>query len=94
MLPQFTVQLEGTILLYFFYKVYSKWQAVKWATLSGACEPVGALLFGVLLNKFITVYVVHFMLSAGLFFVCLLLFFKLRDNQQFPELWCSCLSVS
>lgn len=42
----------------------SKWQAVKWATLSGACEPVGALLFGVLLNKFITVYVVHFMLSA------------------------------
>jgi len=52
----------------------SKWEAVKWSTLSGACEPVGAVLFGMFFTRFLTSYVVQCSLAlvAGIMiFLCL-----------------------
>jgi zinc transporter ZupT len=45
----------------------SKWQTMKWTTMSGVCEPVGAALFGLLLKPFLTEAVVKGMLAAGAF---------------------------
>eukprot|EP00727_Mastigamoeba_balamuthi_P000403 m51a1_g1036 hypothetical protein (298) ;mRNA; f:691014-692651 len=42
----------------------SKWQAIKWSTLSGIVEPAGALLVAVALNAFLTDYVVQCMLAG------------------------------
>ncbi|KAH3760027.1 zinc/iron permease [Pelomyxa schiedti] len=41
----------------------SKWKSIKWATLSGICEPAGAILVILLLHRFITPYGVNFMLA-------------------------------
>ena len=42
----------------------SKWLAFKYSLLSGICEPVGAILVGVLFQSFLTDYYVHCMLAA------------------------------
>jgi len=42
----------------------SKWQAFKWSFISGACEPVGALLFGYFFTKYFTEYLVQSVLAG------------------------------
>jgi len=42
----------------------SKWEAVKWSTLSGACEPVGAIIVGLFFTNSLTDHMVHCMLAA------------------------------
>lgn len=42
----------------------SKYQAVKYTILSGLCEPLGALIFGVLFHNYINVHVIHVMLAG------------------------------
>lgn len=45
----------------------SKWQAFKWSLISGLCEPVGAIVFGVFWSNHLTEQVVQSMLAAGKF---------------------------
>jgi len=42
----------------------SKWTAMKWSALSGLCEPIGALAFGLVFHHFMDAYAVSFMLAA------------------------------
>jgi ZIP family zinc transporter len=53
----------------------SKWQALKWSFLSGLCEPLGAILFGVLFYGWISETAVYFMLGsvAGIMtYICIM----------------------
>eukprot|EP00026_Physarum_polycephalum_P011992 Phypoly_transcript_12247.p1 GENE.Phypoly_transcript_12247~~Phypoly_transcript_12247.p1 ORF type:complete len:252 (+),score=41.46 Phypoly_transcript_12247:61-816(+) len=42
----------------------SKWKALKYSVLSGVCEPLGALIFGVLFGNFLTPYIVQCLLAG------------------------------
>jgi ZIP family zinc transporter len=42
----------------------SKWQALKWSFLSGLCEPLGAIAFGLLFYGWISETAVYFMLGG------------------------------
>jgi len=46
----------------------SKWEAIKYAAISGLCEPIGAIVFGVVFIQYINYYVIHslFALVAGM----------------------------
>lgn len=44
----------------------SKWQALKYSVLSGICEPVGALVFGVFFSNLLTPYIVQCLLAGGM----------------------------
>ena len=44
---------------------------MKWTTVSGICEPIGAAIFGLVLKPFLTAEVIQGMLAAG---VCVRLF--------------------
>ena len=51
----------------------SKWTAVKWSLVSGLCEPVGALAFGLFFKKYIDEFAVNCMLanvSAIMLYIC------------------------
>jgi ZIP family zinc transporter len=53
----------------------SKWQALKWSFLSGLCEPLGAIMFGLLFYGWISENAVYFMLGsvAGVMtYICLM----------------------
>lgn len=53
----------------------SKWQALKWSFLSGLCEPLGAIMFGLLFYGWISETAVYFMLGgvAGVMtYICLM----------------------
>lgn len=43
----------------------SKKKALFWATISGLCEPVGAIIVGALFTKYLTPYVVQCSLASG-----------------------------
>jgi ZIP family zinc transporter len=45
--------------------VISKWQAFKYCLLSGICEPLGALVFGIFFSQFMNDYVVKSLLAGG-----------------------------
>jgi ZIP family zinc transporter len=42
----------------------SKWQALWYSTLSGLCEPLGAVIFGLLLGSHFTEYIIQCMLAG------------------------------
>lgn len=42
----------------------SKWQALKYSVLSGMCEPLGALIFGVVFGGYLTPYIVQCLLAG------------------------------
>jgi len=42
----------------------SKWKAFWYSTLSGLCEPAGAVIFGVFLGSYLTEYIVQCMLAG------------------------------
>ncbi|PRP73493.1 hypothetical protein PROFUN_02502 [Planoprotostelium fungivorum] len=51
-----------------------RWQAFKWCTLSGLCEPVGALIAGVFLTSILTEHMVQCslaMVAGVMVFLCL-----------------------
>eukprot|EP00123_Amoebidium_parasiticum_P013919 comp22222_c1_seq2/m.32750 comp22222_c1_seq2/g.32750 ORF comp22222_c1_seq2/g.32750 comp22222_c1_seq2/m.32750 type:complete len:150 (-) comp22222_c1_seq2:256-705(-) len=47
-----------------YHSTRSKWETMKWTTLSGLCEPVGAALFGTILMPILAPEVVKAMLAA------------------------------
>jgi len=42
----------------------SKWQAFKWSFISGACEPIGALILGYCFTQYFTDYIVQSVLAG------------------------------
>jgi len=42
----------------------SKWQAFYYSLLSGLCEPLGAIIFGILLGSYLTEYIIQCMLAG------------------------------
>ncbi|EGC32000.1 hypothetical protein DICPUDRAFT_39053, partial [Dictyostelium purpureum] len=42
----------------------SKWKAFKYCLYSGLCEPIGAVVFGIIFNSFMTPYLIQSMLAA------------------------------
>jgi len=42
----------------------SKWTALKYSVLSGICEPVGAVIFGVFFGNYLTPYIVQCLLAG------------------------------
>jgi len=42
----------------------SRWQAIKWSTLSGLCEPLGALIVAVFFTSYLTNHMVQSLLAA------------------------------
>ena len=42
----------------------SKWEAFKWSFISGVCEPVGAIAFGITMRAYLTPFVVKTVLSG------------------------------
>jgi hypothetical protein len=56
---------SNALINFFHQSDRSKWQTMKWTTMSGVCEPIGAALFGLLLKPFLTEAVVKGMLAAG-----------------------------
>jgi ZIP family zinc transporter len=47
-----------------YHSTRSKWQALKYSILSGVCEPLGALVFGVLFTPYMTNATVQSLLAA------------------------------
>eukprot|EP01135_Chromosphaera_perkinsii_P001043 Nk52_evm13s157 gene=Nk52_evmTU13s157 len=47
-----------------FYATRDRWQCVKWATLSGVCEPIGAILIGAFFHPYLTHNVMSGMLAG------------------------------
>ncbi|KAL6075909.1 Zinc transporter ZupT [Balamuthia mandrillaris] len=47
-----------------YHSTGSKWQAIKWAFLSGACEPLGAVIFGMLFTSWLTPVFINSCLAA------------------------------
>lgn len=42
----------------------SKWKALMYSTLSGVCEPIGALIFGAFLTDYLTEYMIQCLLAG------------------------------
>ena len=63
--------------------IRSKWETMKWTTVSGVCEPVGAAIFGLLLKPVLTAEVIQGMLAAGTYTPHGLS----ADPRRFPRSW-------
>jgi ZIP family zinc transporter len=47
-----------------FHATGSRWQAFKWSLVSGMCEPVGAIVVGLLLTPYLTPHVIKTVLAG------------------------------
>lgn len=47
-----------------YHSTKSKWEAIKYSLLSGICEPVAALIFGVFLSPYISEDFIHCLLAG------------------------------